>query len=199
MRFIPACAGNSLRRRRSASRWSVHPRVRGEQLTLMLFLSAPDGSSPRARGTGALGTFERDFQRFIPACAGNSWPGSAGTVAGSVHPRVRGEQTAKSIRPVAFSGSSPRARGTDHHQVGQFVVHRFIPACAGNRVHPQLAAQALKVHPRVRGEQTLGLATDKISGGSSPRARGTEALPALLARQRRFIPACAGNSLQKST
>ena len=50
-RFIPACAGNSSSATSTSSRFSVHPRLRGE---LMLFSNKPIqfvGSSPLARGT----------------------------------------------------------------------------------------------------------------------------------------------------
>ncbi len=50
-RFIPACAGNSWAHRDRTLQTAVHPRVRGEQSSLVLMLRTSDGSSPRARGT----------------------------------------------------------------------------------------------------------------------------------------------------
>ena len=51
IRFIPACAGNSLGYGRNARNRSVHPRVCGEQELGSLMSSALSGSSPRVRGT----------------------------------------------------------------------------------------------------------------------------------------------------
>ncbi len=112
------------------------------------------GSSPRARGTVRRDPVQAEQVRFIPACAGNRrWPGSR-TTAATVHPRVRGEQIRSLSRNWPTAGSSPRARGTgrgDDDRAGDF---RFIPACAGNRVHPHKPEGSTPVHPRVRGEQT---------------------------------------------
>ncbi len=52
-RFIPAGAGNSEPSCSPRRPHSVHPRGRGEQYALFSLLEVPDGSSPRARGTGA--------------------------------------------------------------------------------------------------------------------------------------------------
>ena len=70
-RFIPACAGNSLRSDRSHSCVPVHPRVCGEQVFDLGDLLAHLGSSPRVRGTVGLGHHVAFDLRFIPACAGN--------------------------------------------------------------------------------------------------------------------------------
>ncbi len=155
---------------------SVHPRVRGEQ------------------GKGA--TAADGDVRFIPACAGNSRPVSSIRSPASVHPRVRGEQAAQSRGPATLTAVHPRVRGEQVRPSRRWTMtspvhprvrgeqnarailvaarHRFIPACAGNR-----------------------LWTAKRDGrfhGSSPRARGTAVDRARLLRQVRFIPACAGNS-----
>ena len=73
-RFIPACAGNRLRRR--------------------LPLRQSDGSSPRVRGTANSGKTEIIRYRFIPACAGNSQLNNRRAPNQAVHPRVCGEQPA---------------------------------------------------------------------------------------------------------
>ena len=76
-RFIPACAGNSLRQ---ASNAFGHDNV---------------GSSPRVRGTVDASGINVGVNRFIPACAGNSRGQHATTVRHTVHPRVCGEQQSK--------------------------------------------------------------------------------------------------------
>ncbi len=92
-RFIPACAGNRPASLSRVTTSAVHPRVRGEQGPLGLRLGDGVGSSPRARGTALVRYHGGKWKRFIPACAGNRATSSAVTQLGSVHPRVRGEQS----------------------------------------------------------------------------------------------------------
>ena len=192
-RFIPACAGNSICAEMAAGRDPVHPRVRGEQPTSSALYHHSAGSSPRARGTGAPPSTLRQTSRFIPACAGNSFPRGSSARAWSVHPRVRGEQTLTLVLSGTGHGSSPRARGTADWLSAAHRCRRFIPACAGNRACAALAAGLKPVHPRVRGEQRNPLMSHIRLTGSSPRARGTGHRRHVLKRERRFIPACAGN------
>ena len=49
------------------------------------------------------------------------------------------------------------------------------------------------VHPRACGERALAGAFGRVSRGSSPRLRGTDALAYKVAARQRFIPAPAGN------
>ena len=112
-RFIPACAGNSVR-------------------PLAARFRRP-GSSPRVRGTPRRFARPRPTPRFIPACAGNSSRhvsrlrqpiGSSPRVRGTrrraptaacrrpVHPRVCGELLSPATTVQLTGGSSPRVRGT---------------------------------------------------------------------------------------
>ena len=193
-RFIPACAGNSICAEMAAGRDPVHPRVRGEQPTSSALYHHSAGSSPRARGTGAPPSTLRQTSRFIPACAGNSFPRGSSARAWSVHPRVRGEQSSRWSEFDAGSGSSPRARGTDPHSRAKWDRARFIPACAGNSGLVVGSPSLPPVHPRVRGEQGMRSAGGGPKTGSSPRARGTEEPADEPHQAHRFIPACAGNS-----
>ena len=131
-RFIPACAGNSPRLHRSSARRTVHPRVCGELECERVLASDSLGSSPRVRGTHPVARRRRPGVRFIPACAGNSYPSGASLATMSVHPRVCGEL-----------GDVDRL---------QAPVLRFIPACAGNSGSALRATARCPVHPRVCGE-----------------------------------------------
>ena len=71
---------------------------------------------------------------------------------------------------------------------------RFIPACAGNSGFTQCSRPRPAVHPRVCGEQVVVAVPGPRYAGSSPRVRGTDQVRGLRLQQRRFIPACAGNS-----
>ena len=96
-RFIPACAGNTCANANGTNTITVHPRVCGEHTISNLADTTGNGSSPRVRGTrlptitiaswmpvhprvcgehGILLDGQHDFLRFIPACAGNTLPGT---------------------------------------------------------------------------------------------------------------------------
>ena len=117
--------------------------------------------------------------RFIPACAGNSFShGSA--------------------RAVRGYGSSPRVRGTAIDGMSIGFMTRFIPACAGNRSNNGPSEFPLTVHPRVCGEQVAVNQLRLDAAGSSPRVRGTVQGHTSAIDNLRFIPACAGNSYQRT-
>ena len=93
------------------------------------------------------------------------------------------------------TGSSPRVRGTRCFCANMLRGARFIPACAGNTGNRRGKSADQSVHPRVCGEHWPRLKNVVAVHGSSPRVRGT--LPRHLEPVpiRRFIPACAGNTL----
>ena len=197
-RFIPACAGNRPGGWPERNRCSVHPRVCGEQAEHSLSADCPDGSSPRVRGAAREVARRADVGRFIPACAGNRGVSAAGAVQVTVHPRVCGEQRAL-ITPIASTvGSSPRVRGTEGVDHADCLDGRFIPACAGNRAGRARRCRCGTVHPRVCGEQANNSKFGLMGDGSSPRVRGTGEEHVNGWTDNRFIPACAGNSLDGS-
>ena len=138
-RFIPAGAGNTSRITRMSRRTSVHPRWRGEHSTFRCSTVLLIGSSPLARGTRHRSQRRALARRFIPAGAGNTFTGSAGTTNVTVHPRWRGEHNHVSGVSNSTHGSSPLARGTPGVRARFAFPGRFIPAGAGNtrRWRPQ--------------------------------------------------------------
>jgi len=74
-RFIPACAGNTECSQPAAAIRTVHPRMRGEHVTMTMRQAVNPGSSPHARGTHAWAASGAQSHRFIPACAGNTCGG----------------------------------------------------------------------------------------------------------------------------
>ena len=152
VRFIPACAGNTLSAGTRDRSPAVHPRVRGEHSTTTPQGWKTAGSSPRTRGTPDPARHDVFQRRFIPACAGNTRLSAVPNLSTAVHPRVRGEHGLHHWRNCWRYGSSPRARGTPQQGTMFLSAFRFIPACAGNTNHLQLVQFVGAVHPRVRGE-----------------------------------------------
>ncbi len=194
-RFIPACAGNARSRGRPGVSDPVHPRMRGERRRVSSPCCAPAGSSPHARGTPHTLVAHLVEQRFIPACAGNAPCGARARHETAVHPRMRGERSCWGFRRSTRSGSSPHARGTLEISLEMTARERFIPACAGNALRLISILRARSVHPRMRGERGCMPRSTICAAGSSPHARGTRSPNNKIARERRFIPACAGNAL----
>ena len=152
-RFIPAYAGNAQRRPDGRRRQAVHPRIRGERLSSGPLPSSPSGSSPHTRGTRLRGDATHAAPRFIPAYAGNAPAHRSRIWPNTVHPRIRGERAAQSLRSRLASGSSPHTRGTLPGHGPHQPTDRFIPAYAGNAgFHPH-PIFATTVHPRIRGER----------------------------------------------
>ena len=71
-RFTPACAGNTLSWKNSKPCYKVHPRMRGEYKDIYSFLLERIGSPPHARGIQSQRVATQRFDRFTPACAGNT-------------------------------------------------------------------------------------------------------------------------------
>ena len=173
LRFIPACAGNAIQWVGTNTNVAVHPRVCGEREVSSAVQDYAHGSSPRVRGTrrGCRGAW--GGSRFIPACAGNAYAPTEPKPYSPVHPRVCGERAPELIEGIEQDGSSPRVRGTPAEASVTAAITRFIPACAGNARRLTHPARRAAVHPRVCGERSASVTTDRYVVGSSPRVRGT--------------------------
>ncbi len=172
-RFIPTCVGNSLLVCKFVVLSTVHPHVRGEQITSPRLLELSCGSSPRAWGTASSKSLRCLKARFIPTCVGNRLVPMLAKASSAVHPHVRGEQVEGVHRARRDGGSSPRAWGTGLAWRAAGLLRRFIPTCVGNRSSTIGSCGRLAVHPHVRGEQGSGGSEGKGNFGSSPRAWGT--------------------------
>ncbi len=192
-RFIPAHAGNIYRRSCEICEWTVHPRTRGEHPASDICAGTCCGSSPHTRGTYMSLGSGNGGSRFIPAHAGNitSWWnwGSGATV----HPRTRGEHSARIRHEPALFGSSPHTRGTSEEERTKLHGHRFIPAHAGNILSWKQYRTEKPVHPRTRGEHDTPNGKPIDVPGSSPHTRGTLGYNTGHFDPVRFIPAHAGN------
>ena len=93
IRFIPAGAGNTIKKLFCVSFRSVYPRQHGEHFYSVNNRSLIVGLSPLARGTPAVGTVKLRYCRFIPAGAGNTIEIVFGIYSEAVYPRWRGEHS----------------------------------------------------------------------------------------------------------
>ena len=132
IRFIPACAGNTERLSPPIRMGTVHPRMCGEHRYIRRVPNESGGSSPHVRGTHHDNHAILKFQRFIPACAGNTLLAQPRNKGRKVHPRMCGEHVHSTQSASNEFGSSPHVRGTPRCRCQRSISRRFIPACAGN-------------------------------------------------------------------
>ena len=91
-------------------------------------------------------------------------------------------------------GSSPLARGTLLASNQDGPTRGLIPARAGNTVYASWVPRKFRAHPRSRGEHMLVSVGLSVVRGSSPLARGTQALAGDGGEPGGLIPARAGNT-----
>ena len=132
-----------------------------------------------------------------PACVGNTAEQFFKADRIGVHPRVCGEHGCSPGGRLVEVGSSPRVRGTRQWRRSARSFARFIPACAGNTIPGPGKPRKMLVHPRVCGEHLMLILLPPLLIGSSPRVRGTPLTSSAWTYPRRFIPACAGNTLKQ--
>ena len=172
--IIPACAGSTQSLLIQGVIRQDHPRVRGEH-------------------PGSSGMLFKDSW-IIPACAGSTNRGRPTRRPLRDHPRVRGEHRVSAQVVDENAGSSPRARGAHGSQRSQPPYTGIIPACAGSTFFSRGSVGGRRDHPRVRGEHHLLPGMSRLSGGSSPRARGAPARTRIIRPVFGIIPACAGST-----
>ena len=193
-RIIPALAGNTPEYLDAHTDPADHPRSRGEYKSLISAADGFTGSSPLSRGIRATGCVLTERRRIIPALAGNTREGAAGTGVLGDHPRSRGEYSRRGDPGRAGPGSSPLSRGIPEPGGGTLLGAGIIPALAGN-THPRISSRRRqRDHPRSRGEYgVLSLPVD-TTYGSSPLSRGIRSLTIPARTASRIIPALAGNT-----
>ena len=95
--IIPACAGNIAARCAPCSPGRDHPRVCGEHVIGEVVYFVLPGSSPRVRGTLAVGEVGMQHLGIIPACAGNIVGHIFALDGQGDHPRVCGEHSSHTV------------------------------------------------------------------------------------------------------
>ena len=153
MRCIPAPAGFGRCWKSAKTQKAVHPRACGVRVELIGRDQKHGGASPRLRGS-VRGTDDAvGITRCIPAPAGFGATPTRFSAVSAVHPRACGVRAPSFIAPDAFSGASPRLRGS---------------GCAN-----ECGGYALAVHPRACGVRIGDRLMKKYISGASPRLRGS--------------------------
>ena len=137
-------------------------------------------------------------KRSIPACAGETRPGSDPAPATRVYPRVCGGNRWSMPTSSHTGGLSPRVRGKRAPANVRAMYTRSIPACAGETLRPLVQCREEAVYPRVCGGNSRAEARAAFVRGLSPRVRGKRAPANVRAMYTRSIPACAGETLPSS-
>ncbi len=135
-RFIPTRMGNTHGKPDSEGERTVHPHTHGEHKELRVDECCWFGSSPHAWGTLPICGVSIARGRFIPTRMGNTQDALPLSVEEAVHPHTHGEHRTRGSIPIAASGSSPHAWGTQRRSPTQRSGWRFIPTRMGNTVRP---------------------------------------------------------------
>ena len=152
------------------------------------------GSSPRGRGKRDLCPLGGVVGGLIPAWAGKTHGGTFRCGVLTAHPRVGGENSHPSRHRRWKKGSSPRGRGKPPQRTLPCRLTRLIPAWAGKTSGLSHTVASAGAHPRVGGENFLGLFGRWAIPGSSPRGRGKRARLAHARPLSGLIPAWAGKT-----
>ena len=128
--------------------------MRGEYQVVGVLYDRDAGSPPLARGIRCTEEYNPLIPRITPACAGNTKHLLKNPLRTKDHPRLRGEYVFFTYSVASQSGSPPLARGIHNREKSLELYDRITPACAGNTNLQVSLMQAVRDHPRLRGEYT---------------------------------------------
>ena len=171
---IPAYAGEPPRRDISSGGWRVYPRVCGGTQAVPRESGTIPGLSPRMRGNRFVTSRHSRRSGSIPAYAGEPDIARRGVVESRVYPRVCGGTDELAAREYGDQGLSPRMRGNPCLRRCLHILHRSIPAYAGEPATVFHQGENTRVYPRVcGGTDARGMHVHE-SEGLSPRMRGNQ-------------------------
>ena len=192
MRIIPARAGPTLYRKRTAKPCADHPRSCGANTTTPFTITRLAGSSPLVRVQRSGVRLHALALRIIPARAGPTKSPSPRILSVTDHPRSCGANSYFFQSTKADSGSSPLVRGQLHGLVGVVAHGRIIPARAGPTSTRGVPSTSTSDHPRSCGANWTAAESNGFPVGSSPLVRGQRNPQLGLHAGGRIIPARAG-------
>ena len=136
---------------------TVYPRVCGGTRSGFGSIRADGGLSPRVRGNPVSPVSTTEPQGSIPACAGEPYGAGSGQHLHGVYPRVCGGTRWVVQAEDLEQGLSPRVRGNRKITQSGIIMHRSIPACAGEPEKDGGRRQDPRgLSPRVRGNHDPG-------------------------------------------
>ena len=151
-RFTPTCVGKIVTFSHVNLSNTVHPHVRGENVSSFRRSLKSPGSPPRAWGKYGLVFDSLQSVRFTPTCVGKMVIQSIKALDRTVHPHVRGENYGLLKKYISLFGSPPRAWGKFRIMSRGTGSKRFTPTCVGKMQHQEGRRHGRSVHPHVRGE-----------------------------------------------
>ena len=154
--------------------------------------SGSRGSSPLARGLLVREVVGKPLERIIPARAGFTLRRTHPDLDARDHPRSRGVYPRAHHARRTPDGSSPLARGLRRGGRGRALARRIIPARAGFTRSAGRRRGSRRDHPRSRGVYCVRSQPSASDRGSSPLARGLQAITATDGQAVGIIPARAG-------
>ena len=95
--ITPACAGTTLQAPLLFFIFRDHPRLRGDHIGGLVFISRHVGSPPLARGPHEKRARLSYDARITPACAGTTGNASSRKIVLKDHPRLRGDHKASTF------------------------------------------------------------------------------------------------------
>ena len=154
----------------------------------------PLGSPPRVRGKPADSGSIVVLLGITPACAGKTTSLLCKALITWDHPRVCGENSSSNFLKCFILGSPPRVRGKPQKSLPARRSAGITPACAGKTRRLGGRVQGTWDHPRVCGENLLGLLSQDAHPGSPPRVRGKLLVYFWRKKNSGITPACAGKT-----
>ena len=151
-RNIPAYAGKTAERNIQRATSKKHPRIRGENLRIIVENGEPWETSPHTRGkrTPRIHTSPRFGN--IPAYAGKTRSELHDQRRARKHPRIRGENLVDDSWRIMGGETSPHTRGKPADEYLSLDSQRNIPAYAGKTTVLSFRPLGRRKHPRIRGE-----------------------------------------------
>ena len=130
-RITPACAGKTFEDWKPDMQAEDHPRMCGENQSLVPIILSDSGSPPHVRGKHEYANLKAVALGITPACAGKTQISPKYVSASRDHPRMCGENLTISRTRFIAIGSPPHVRGKRACTCRSTMCHGITPACAG--------------------------------------------------------------------
>ncbi len=129
----PRMRGKVKRQQATAPPGQDHPRVCGEKVVPLVWMTCDIGSPPHMRGKERLSYSDIMDARITPAYAGKRNAQRLGASGSRDHPRICGEKSRGTWLNPASLGSPPHMRGKESVRLELFRKIGITPAYAGKR------------------------------------------------------------------